>query len=157
MLTSSDPGFMWLAAHVSKQGQCINTSTQVVMLVTAMLWLMAHMRRLHPSPMSMCHLQVLALHAAAFFTGYQLARRAQSDSIPLARCISLVTGMQVQNLKLFASVHPRLSLTFLCMNMVAGMACANELMNCQAGHIASQGCAHAVKPAGAAFGGQILP
>ena len=41
-------------------------------------------------------LPVMVLHAAAFAAGYALARRTVArESKPLARCISLETGMQV--------------------------------------------------------------
>ena len=45
---------------------------------------------------SSINMQVVALHAAGFYLGYQLARRTAGASVPLARCISLVTGMQVR-------------------------------------------------------------
>lgn len=40
--------------------------------------------------------QVLFFHAAAFFTGHVLASQTiAKESLPLARCLSLETGMQV--------------------------------------------------------------
>lgn len=41
--------------------------------------------------------QVTVLHIAAYYFGYRLARSTiAKESIPLARCISLETGMQVR-------------------------------------------------------------
>ena len=41
--------------------------------------------------------QVAVLHIAAYWLGYRLARATVAqDNVPLARCISLETGMQVQ-------------------------------------------------------------
>lgn len=40
--------------------------------------------------------QVAVLHIAAYWLGYRLARATVAqDNVPLARCISLETGMQV--------------------------------------------------------------
>lgn len=51
-------------------------------------------------------MQVLVLHAAAFAAGYALARTTVARaSQPLARCISLETGMQVQPVPAHADAH----------------------------------------------------
>lgn len=52
-------------------------------------------------------MQVLMFHSLAFVVGYYITRFSVSgsDRMPVARCISLETGMQVQHL-VFYLQHP---------------------------------------------------